>query len=623
MTTTLPANHKRAAAIVGASITHLTDEGRATAQRGLATPRGYGRAREGYVPELPLALVIESTKNPRKHFDTDKLTQLAESIRTGGQHEPVLVRPIALDSGGMHYELASGHRRARAMRLLGRDTIAAVVRPMDDVTFLEALTVTNGQREDVNPIEEADGYRAWMDETRESVSELSLRIGKSPTYVYARLKLLQLSAAVREALSRELISLEHALELGKVREDAQAVVLRECFTLNPELLAEAGQRAAAPYAEPSKPASDEKTEAVESEEDEADEQEEEEQRAFAATVNPLRDVCDALRLGSNMSRRFADKSYRDYARPTVAQMRSYMAERVYVQLARAPFDTRDAELVPSAGACTMCLKRSGAAPELFAELQGHDVCLDGACYQRKVTAHIDAVVDRESAGTAKVVRVSKEWKPKSPVVPIADYEQMTAPVPGSVVGVWVDGLHVGTVAHLRPLRDAQPAVTTKPATSKKIEADDEQYSYAVVDACCDAVRYAVLQQIQREPLPAEDALRGLARVVALAGGREIELDAFCEALMSIRPQPVDELSHDDAAVLLAAELAAAESHVVQRAFMTLLLSGLQPAWNDGSSYVLPDELLMAADLVDVDATAIAKDAEKAYRKAQRSAKAAA
>ena len=112
---------------------------------------------------------------PRKHFDEAALSELADSIALHGVIQPLLVRPIS--DGG--YQLIAGERRWRASRLAGLTEVPVVIREMTDSEAMELALIENLQREDLNPIEEAEGYKLLMDTYSLTQSEAAERVGKS------------------------------------------------------------------------------------------------------------------------------------------------------------------------------------------------------------------------------------------------------------------------------------------------------------------------------------------------------------------------------------------------------------------------------------------------------------
>lgn len=171
---------------------------------------------------IPLAQIVESPHNPRQHYDADKLNDLAASLAQVGQLTPIIVRPA-----GEQYELAAGHRRFRAAQLAGLESMLAVVRPMDDTAFLEVLTIENLQRDDVHPLEEADGYHALLLQGGTDVHALAERLGKSVSYVRDRLALRALIADMRTLFFEGAFSVAHAVEIARCSADAQEKMLKD------------------------------------------------------------------------------------------------------------------------------------------------------------------------------------------------------------------------------------------------------------------------------------------------------------------------------------------------------------------------------------------------------------
>ncbi|MBQ7051338.1 MAG: ParB/RepB/Spo0J family partition protein [Clostridia bacterium] len=163
------------------------------------------------VAELPLGDIDPNRSQPRKNFDGEALNALAESIRHSGVLSPILV---ARD--GSRYTIIAGERRWRAARIAGRETIPAIVREWDDVKRQEAALIENIQREDLNPIEEAQGVYVLMNEcalTQEAVAE---RLGRSRPAIANLLRLLTLPKAMQQAVIDGAISAGHARVLAGI-----------------------------------------------------------------------------------------------------------------------------------------------------------------------------------------------------------------------------------------------------------------------------------------------------------------------------------------------------------------------------------------------------------------------
>ncbi|MBI4636122.1 MAG: ParB/RepB/Spo0J family partition protein [Candidatus Rokubacteria bacterium] len=169
---------------------------------------------------VPLAQLHESPLNPRKHFDPKSLEELTASITASGIITPLVVRPNA---GG--FEIAAGHRRYRAAQKAGLTEAPCVVRPMTEAEFVEILSIENGRREDLTPLEEAEGYRLLMTKAGYSVERIAERIGMSVKYVYDRVKLLQLAPAAQTLLRDGTITAGHAILLARLTPKDQARVI--------------------------------------------------------------------------------------------------------------------------------------------------------------------------------------------------------------------------------------------------------------------------------------------------------------------------------------------------------------------------------------------------------------
>ena len=176
---------------------------------------------------LPLAVLTESTTNPRRIFDEAGLKELAASIRAQGVLSPLLVRPRTERS----FEIVAGARRFRAAKLAEADTIPVRIVNLTDAEALEAQLIENLQRRDVHPLDEAQGFRALLnlEEPKYSIEQISARTGKSPAYVAGRLKLTELVPAVVGAFAKDEIGVGHALLLAKLQPQQQEQALPNCY----------------------------------------------------------------------------------------------------------------------------------------------------------------------------------------------------------------------------------------------------------------------------------------------------------------------------------------------------------------------------------------------------------
>lgn len=275
-------------------------------------------------------LIAPSLTNPRKTFDATKLAELAESIRTSGLHSPVLLRPLPPsrledtfrnrgdDNPLPTYELVTGERRLRASLQAGMAEIPALVRELTDPEVIEIQVIENLQRDDLTALEEAEGYEHLMKANSLSADEVAERIGKSRSYVYSRLKLLDLCTEARDAVRAGQLDASKALLLARVP-------------------------------------------------------------THKLQLRGLKEFVHQDHQGDTMSARAAA---------------SWLRNNLMLRLETAVFDIKDAKLLPEAGACAQCPKRTGANPELFSDVDSADVCTDTTCFHDKVEAHTQQIIEK-------------------------------------------------------------------------------------------------------------------------------------------------------------------------------------------------------------------------------------
>jgi ParB family chromosome partitioning protein len=190
---------------------------------GASPRRGLGRGFEVLIgggqselAHLPLDEIHANPKQPRKRFDGEAVSGLAESIRAQGLVQPIVVRP-RLEGG---YELIAGERRWRAAREAQLATVPAVVRDADDRDTLLLALVENVAREDLSPIEEARAYAVLIDEFGLSLGEVADRVGRSKPTVSNRIRLLELPDDILAMIGRNELTEGHARAVLSVPDDA-------------------------------------------------------------------------------------------------------------------------------------------------------------------------------------------------------------------------------------------------------------------------------------------------------------------------------------------------------------------------------------------------------------------
>lgn len=276
-----------------------------------------------------------SPTNPRKHFAADKLTELADSIRSSGIHQPILARPLPGNrlADTQHqpgtatrravlptHEIVAGERRWRAATIAGLASVPVIIKHMTDDQVLEAQIVENLQRQDLSELEEAEGYRTLIDHTELTAHDIAKKVGKSRSYIMQRLKLLDLGIEGRTALAAHDIDASVALLLARI-------------------------------------------------------------------PDPKRQI-EAL---GKVKRPAPDKRPMSHAEAKALILRNYT-----LRLPDAVFDVAKTYHIKLAGGhpeghaqgpCQACPNRTGANPDLFADVAGADICTDPACYHAKTSAH--------------------------------------------------------------------------------------------------------------------------------------------------------------------------------------------------------------------------------------------
>lgn len=300
--------------------------------------------------DLELELIVERRYQPRTIFDADALQELANDIARRGVLQPILVRPLPADRlqdtfenrpPGQRlpeFEIVAGARRFRASRLAGLKSIPVLIRALDDQQAAEACLVENLQREGLTELEEAEGYAELVETTGVAKEEIGAKIHKSRSYVYGRMKLLDLTVVPREALRTGEIDASRALLIARIPNEK----------LQMDALKEATQK----------------------------------------------DHQGSPRL-----------SYRAF--------QAWVQQNVMLKLATAIFPIDDVTLVPAAGTCPACPKRTGASPDLFSDVDGPDVCTDPPCFQEKRAAHSARLADQARARGVEVIegKEALELKP--------------------------------------------------------------------------------------------------------------------------------------------------------------------------------------------------------------------
>ena len=175
--------------------------------RGLSSLIGETKV-EIQTSKLPLSDIVPNKFQPRKNFDKENLEDLTNSIKERGVIQPIIVRTSNLENS--KYEIIAGERRWLAARKAGLHEIPVVVTEVDDLKSLEFAIVENVQRHDLNPLEEAQGYKRLIDEFSYDQEKVSKFIGKSRSYITNSLRLLNLPLDILKYIEEKKITAGHA-----------------------------------------------------------------------------------------------------------------------------------------------------------------------------------------------------------------------------------------------------------------------------------------------------------------------------------------------------------------------------------------------------------------------------
>ena len=160
---------------------------------------------------VPIQSLVPGKFQPRKNFDQTELEELAESIRSNGVLQPILVRPVV--KNGNSFEIIAGERRWRASQLAKLHQVPVIIRDFDDETVIGVAMIENLQRTDLNLVEEAEGYRTMMNVFAYTQEKLSIQLGKSRSHIANVLRILNLSKNIRKHIVSGRLSFGHARAL--------------------------------------------------------------------------------------------------------------------------------------------------------------------------------------------------------------------------------------------------------------------------------------------------------------------------------------------------------------------------------------------------------------------------
>lgn len=186
---------------LGSGLSSLFEQNAADPQAGVQTVR--------------ISEIEQNRAQPRKHFDDDTISELAESIQQHGMLQPILVRPI----GEQRYQIVAGERRWRAAKRIGLSEVPVIIRDLSDSEASQFALIENLQRENLNPIEEAAGYQALITQFGMTQEDVARTVGRSRPAVANSLRLLNLPQIVQEYLEKGRLTVGHAKALAAIKDE--------------------------------------------------------------------------------------------------------------------------------------------------------------------------------------------------------------------------------------------------------------------------------------------------------------------------------------------------------------------------------------------------------------------
>ncbi len=324
------------------------------------------------IEEIPLDRLMGQPGNRRVGgFDKKKLEGMAESIRTGGIQLPAVVRRRNEKEG--QYEIVAGERRLRAAMIAGLPTLPCLVRDMGDQEVLKFRIIENLQREDVHALDEAQAYKK-LEAGGSNIEQIAKDVGKSASYVYQRLKLLDLFAEAREALASGTISAGHAILIARLTPEQQKDAAKFCLP-----------------------------------------------NEYFPEQRPI----------------------------SVRELDHYIHDEIMIDLAKAPFKKDDAKLLPKAGACKACSRRTGASPELFPDARGKDLCLDRTCHTKKLDALIRMRRKELDSGEEEYLKVSNDYQSRKGTLNTSEWTECKKKEDGAQRALIVGGTDRGKMTYAK------------------------------------------------------------------------------------------------------------------------------------------------------------------------------
>lgn len=292
--------------------------------------------------DVALDQIQECPTNPRRTFNQASLEELAETIKLVGVMQEILLRPMWAGDVMTHYEIVFGHRRFRASKLAGVPTIPAMIRELTDAQSARLQAIENLQREDLDPIEEAQGYADLIKTPGLNALDIGTEIGKSRTFVYNQLKLLKLCEVGKRLVRCKVLKTELAIEVARLTtEDLQ--------------------------------------------------------------LEALKWICNHGDISLQVSETWAATPPEHYRIMSYREGRNMIEQRFRRHLKDALFGRSIMFLVADRPDCNSCEERAGNIPELKATGDRADICTNPGCFELKTQAHIAQIAEDARQLPGKVI----------------------------------------------------------------------------------------------------------------------------------------------------------------------------------------------------------------------------
>jgi ParB/RepB/Spo0J family partition protein len=450
-----------------------------------------------------------------------------------------LLQPILVRPKGDDFEIVAGERRWRAAQLAELTELDAKVKSLTDAQVLDIAIIENAQRVDVHPLEEGEGYKARLAIGDITTAELAEKVGKSVSHINRRVQMCNLIDEAKDAFIAGQISIAH---------------VRHMLPLPP-----AAQKDAITYL------------------------------CYETVWKNNKEVRGNKRAGlSNVSPvTFAD----------------YIRKHFNFILAEAPFDLTDAELLPKAGACNLCVKRSGASSHLFAdEKPGPDTCLDNQCFRTKIVAHLDKRrLELEGLGE-KVFYLTDEWarnEKESGRHWLGNYYYNVSEN-GPHIGLCysVRNQPIGKELRIRYTPPQQHGSNTQAKSKEQVdyEAKREKYKVQLGKDFRDRIKLAIDDNLPKQM--SLDAVRALA-----AGSFSYDIDSQRLAkIMNLTEKDYASLSGKEAYEILQRWIAEAdEAQLIRAMCYHKVAYELYPGWEDSNKDLQLPRLRALLKTLGVDA----------------------